>query len=344
VQSVLDQRERVDSTEKVSVEAPAAAPVDPVVAVLERLIVLLEAKLTLAAPPVPAPTVLPAPTPPLIPTPPAIPQTVPQPRTPDSVFKLEPANDSVTPPAPHRPLYQRRSVRTACLLLLITALTTTRVAPDRMFVSAAAALREVAGTHPIHLARTEPTPAPHAAELTAPAPAAAPTPAISAPAPAEPAPVAETTQATTTASTDANAGPGLDALAVADINPDARDPRLGVLLAHRADNLLTKRDILGARKFYEYAANAGNGHAALALAMTYNAEFLARARVIGPLPDPDMEAFWVQRATRLGGTGDMTKARFAALALAPRPTPVKHHTAHPAAATAAPPEQTSQAQ
>ena len=48
------------------------------------------------------------------------------------------------------------------------------------------------------------------------------------------------------------------------------------LYARRGDEMLATRDIMAARKFYGYAAIAGNARAAIALAGTFSAELVAR--------------------------------------------------------------------
>ena len=71
------------------------------------------------------------------------------------------------------------------------------------------------------------------------------------------------------------------------------------LLLNRGDSLLGKGDIASGRLFYQRAAEAGNGQAALRLGNTYDPAFLERAqlRVHG---DGALALFWYQRARELG--------------------------------------------
>jgi TPR repeat protein len=72
------------------------------------------------------------------------------------------------------------------------------------------------------------------------------------------------------------------------------------LYAARGDHMLEIRDLSAARRFYETAANAGSGRAAMALGRTYDPAFLSQMRVIGPIPDPVVAATWYRRAAELG--------------------------------------------
>jgi TPR repeat protein len=69
------------------------------------------------------------------------------------------------------------------------------------------------------------------------------------------------------------------------------------------------KDITAARKFYEYAANAGSAHAATALAWTFDADFAAELGVLGLKPDPVMAATWYRRAAELGNPGAAARLR-----------------------------------
>jgi TPR repeat protein len=71
------------------------------------------------------------------------------------------------------------------------------------------------------------------------------------------------------------------------------------MLLNRGDALLGKGDIASGRLFYERAAEAGNGQAALRLGNAYDPAFLERAqlRVNG---DRALALFWYQRARELG--------------------------------------------
>src|SRR5262249_58803795 len=67
-------------------------------------------------------------------------------------------------------------------------------------------------------------------------------------------------------------------------------------LLARGDTLLRSGDIASARLFYERAANAGNGRAALLLGATFDPVFLGR----GVRSDPASARLWYQRARDLG--------------------------------------------
>jgi TPR repeat protein len=72
------------------------------------------------------------------------------------------------------------------------------------------------------------------------------------------------------------------------------------LYAARGDDMLKIRDLSAARRFYETAANAGSGRAAMALGRTYDPAFLSQMQVIGLRPDPALAATWYRRAADLG--------------------------------------------
>jgi len=79
--------------------------------------------------------------------------------------------------------------------------------------------------------------------------------------------------------------------------------------AKRGDELMAIKDITAARKFYEYAANAGSAHAATALAWTFDSDFAAELGVLGLKPDPVMAATWYRRAAELGNPGAAARLR-----------------------------------
>jgi TPR repeat protein len=68
----------------------------------------------------------------------------------------------------------------------------------------------------------------------------------------------------------------------------------------RGDEFLTSGDIVSARLYYERAANAGNGHAAMLMGETFDPAFLGRAGVRGVRGDADAAATWYRRARDLG--------------------------------------------
>jgi hypothetical protein len=73
-----------------------------------------------------------------------------------------------------------------------------------------------------------------------------------------------------------------------------------VALVTRGDGFLTAGDIASARLFYERAADAGNGSAALRLGATFDPGFLSRAGIRGITGDPAQAASWYRRARELG--------------------------------------------
>ena len=75
---------------------------------------------------------------------------------------------------------------------------------------------------------------------------------------------------------------------------------MAAFYAARGDEMLTRKDISAARKFYEFAANAGSARAAAALAKTFDAAFIAQLGVVGLKPDPLLAAAWYRRAAALG--------------------------------------------
>ena len=68
----------------------------------------------------------------------------------------------------------------------------------------------------------------------------------------------------------------------------------------RGDALLAMGDLAAARLFYERAADAGDGEAALRLGETYDPDFLTRIRFYGVQGSRLMAAHWYQRARELG--------------------------------------------
>jgi TPR repeat protein len=75
---------------------------------------------------------------------------------------------------------------------------------------------------------------------------------------------------------------------------------MAALYASRGDEMLAIKDISAARKFYEYAANAGSARAATALARTHDPAFLTRLGAVGLTPDPVLAAAWYRKAAALG--------------------------------------------
>jgi hypothetical protein len=73
----------------------------------------------------------------------------------------------------------------------------------------------------------------------------------------------------------------------------------------RGDALFAAGDLAPARQFYELAANAGDGQAALQLGETYDPAFLAQAKIRGSSGRGNRAsaAYWYQRASRIGAPG-----------------------------------------
>jgi hypothetical protein len=71
-------------------------------------------------------------------------------------------------------------------------------------------------------------------------------------------------------------------------------------LLARGDFLIAKGDVASARLFYERAAEAGQGQAALRLGESYDPAFLARVHLSGVRGDALAAARWYRRARELG--------------------------------------------
>ena len=78
---------------------------------------------------------------------------------------------------------------------------------------------------------------------------------------------------------------------------------LKAALLERGDTLFATGDLAAARMFYERAAGAGHGQAALHLGETYDPAFLARTGLIGARGDAAVAAYWYRRARELGAFG-----------------------------------------
>jgi hypothetical protein len=96
----------------------------------------------------------------------------------------------------------------------------------------------------------------------------------------------------------------LGALTPSDVPAALNGSRLSAadleLLLTRGDTLFASGDLTSARLFYERAAQAGNGPAALRLAETYDPQFLKRAHLRGVQGDIATATFWYKRASNLG--------------------------------------------
>ena len=102
-----------------------------------------------------------------------------------------------------------------------------------------------------------------------------------------------------------DAFPGTAALAAAPAGmSSSREARLssgdaGVLLA-RGDALFVTGDLISARLFYERAANAGSGQAALRLGESYDPRFLEKTHLSAARGDISAALSWYKRARDLG--------------------------------------------
>ena len=88
--------------------------------------------------------------------------------------------------------------------------------------------------------------------------------------------------------------------------PSTDGPRLSAdeiaALVARGDTLLSAGDVASARLFYERAADAGGGVAAIRLGETFDPLFLGRVHLSGVRGDPAAASFWNRRASDLGAT------------------------------------------
>ena len=71
-------------------------------------------------------------------------------------------------------------------------------------------------------------------------------------------------------------------------------------LLARGDSMFALGDVGSARLFYERAADAGDGQAALNLAKTLDPVFLYSARLYWVRGDADRAAYWYRRARDFG--------------------------------------------
>ncbi|MGA3005041.1 MAG: hypothetical protein ABSE20_25305, partial [Acetobacteraceae bacterium] len=83
--------------------------------------------------------------------------------------------------------------------------------------------------------------------------------------------------------------------------PAAPESAMAAFYTARGDAMLANKDISAARKFYEYAANAGSARAAAALGRTYDPAFAAQLDEVGLRPNPELAAVWYRKAAELAG-------------------------------------------
>jgi hypothetical protein len=86
--------------------------------------------------------------------------------------------------------------------------------------------------------------------------------------------------------------------------PKAAGPQLSAdetaALVARGDAFLSAGDVASAQAFFERAADAGDGRAAMRLAVTFDPAFLERVGLHGLRGDPEKASFWYGRARELG--------------------------------------------
>lgn len=89
-------------------------------------------------------------------------------------------------------------------------------------------------------------------------------------------------------------------------------------LVTRGDAFMSTGDIVSARLFYERAADAGDGSAALRLGATFDPGFLGQTNIRNAISDPAQASSWYRRALNLGNSAaqealrDLEQSRFAA--------------------------------
>jgi hypothetical protein len=81
-----------------------------------------------------------------------------------------------------------------------------------------------------------------------------------------------------------------------------KDQAQEAMLLKRGEDLLNIGDIAGARRVFQYLADAGNAEGALALGATFDARFLTAHNAIGVVADDAKARSWYQRAAELGST------------------------------------------
>lgn len=79
-----------------------------------------------------------------------------------------------------------------------------------------------------------------------------------------------------------------------------RDLEQEAIMLKRGEDLLDIGDIAGARRVFQYLADAGNANGALAMGATFDARFLAAHNAIGVAADDAKARNWYRRAADLG--------------------------------------------
>jgi TPR repeat protein len=89
----------------------------------------------------------------------------------------------------------------------------------------------------------------------------------------------------------------------------AADPALMASYLERGDQMMAIKDISAARKFYEFAAHAGNAGGTAKLARTYDPDVLHRLGVVGLQPDVAKAIALYREAAALGDADAQERGR-----------------------------------
>jgi hypothetical protein len=88
-------------------------------------------------------------------------------------------------------------------------------------------------------------------------------------------------------------------------------PGMMATLMERGAAMAAAGDIVAARLFYERAAAAGSGQAAIEIGKTYDPQYLAQIHSVGIRANPMLAASWYQRAIAMGDTDAASLLRVA---------------------------------